>query len=229
MILFEITGEREDHPAYQKLATSNGVRQYDFLNSAVLAALDVQKPFLSQTVIKALNFHVICCLHVNAGEYRPINVRAGEEGDPNTHYAPANHRVQALMDDFVNEVNRFWSVVDPVWLSAFVLWKLNYIHPFINGNGRTARACSYFVLCLTSGGLLPGFPAVPELITRNRPDYIQGLLHAHRTFREGQVDLSPLYALILRLLNEQVASTKLHGSWTQPLPTAHLPAADLVP
>lgn len=206
MILFEIAGEREDHPAYQRLATSNGVRQYDFLNSAVLAALDVNRPFLSQTVIKALNFQAICCLHVTAGEYRPINVMAGEEGDPNTHYAPMNHRVQALMDDFVNEVNRNWTQIDPVLLSAFVLWKLNYIHPFINGNGRTARACCYFVLCLSNGGLLPGFPALPELITQNRNDYIQGLLHAHKTFRSGSVDLQLLHSLLLRLVNEQLAS-----------------------
>ena len=135
MILFELD-QSENHPAYQKLAISNGTRQYDFLNSVVLAALEVNKPFLSQAVIRALNFHAITCLHVNAGEYRPCPVVVG-------NHTPADYyRVPALMDDFVNEVNRHWLSVDSVVLAAYVLWRLNYIHPFINGNGRTARAAS---------------------------------------------------------------------------------------
>lgn len=221
MILFEITGESEAHPAYARLAVSNGSRQDHFLNSAVIAALEVRKPFLSQTIIRALNFHAICCLHVNAGEYRPVNVQAGEDGDPNTHYAPGFHRVQALMDDFVNEVNRHWSTTqDGVFLAAFVLWRLNYIHPFINGNGRTARAACYFVLCLAAGGLLPGYPPLPELITRNRDEYIQGLLQAHRTFRAGSVDLVPLHALLSRLVGEQLASAQVVTPAPPPTPPA---------
>ncbi len=118
------------------MTVSNGSRQYDFLRSVVVAALQVQRPFLSQTVIKALNFHAIACLHTNAGEYRPCSVHVG------THVPPDHWRVQALMDDFVNQVNLNWHQTDPLYPSAVVLWKLNYFHPFINGNGRTARAVS---------------------------------------------------------------------------------------
>ena len=56
------------------------------------------------------------------------------------------------MDDFVNTVNRAWEKADELTLGAYVLWRLNHIHPFINGNGRTARAASYFVICLKLGG-----------------------------------------------------------------------------
>ncbi|MBL8221394.1 MAG: Fic family protein, partial [Bryobacterales bacterium] len=28
-----------------------------------------------------------------------------------------------------------------------VMWRLNWIHPFFGGNGRTARSASYLVLC----------------------------------------------------------------------------------
>lgn len=145
MILYELVGT-EAHPTYQELEISNASRQYDFLRSLVQASLDMNKPFLSQTVIKALNFHAISCLHTNAGEYRPCEVGAGNLKPPE-HY-----RVQAAMDDFVNEINRFWDIQDPLSLASHVLWRLNVIHPFIKGNGRTARAACYYVLCLKIKG-----------------------------------------------------------------------------
>ena len=36
---------------------------------------------------------------------------------------------------------------DPLFVAAYVLWRICWIHPFDDGNGRTARAASYFVLC----------------------------------------------------------------------------------
>ena len=168
MILFELT-QNESHPAYVELEISNGERQYGFLNSVVLAALSLNKMFLSQDVLRALNFQAIGCLHINAGQYRPCPVSVGP-------YIPPDHyRVQALMDDFVNEVNRNWDSLDAVVLSAYVLWRLNHIHPFINGNGRTARSAAYFVLCLKAGGLIPGSPILPELLKQNRPAYVTAL------------------------------------------------------
>lgn len=141
------------------------------------------------------------------------------------------------MDDFVNQVNRHWgSTQDPVFLAAFVLWRLNYIHPFINGNGRTARAACYFVLCLAAGGLLPGSPALPELITQNREEYIQGLLHAHRSFLSGvNVDLLPIHTFLARLVDEQLASAQPVRPAPLPKPPAppsappETPPADTLP
>ena len=93
------------------------------------------------------------------------------------------YRVPALMDDFVNTVNRNWEQTDPVVLAAFVLWRLNNIHPFINGNGRTARACAYFVLCVRAGGWLAGQPI---LFTRTAVHDRHGYRHAHGPRSDGQ-------------------------------------------
>ena len=78
MILFELTGRSEDHPAYRALHVSNGERHYGFLQSLVAAAPSIDRPFLSQTVIKAINYHAIACLHTDAGEYRPCPVEVGD-------------------------------------------------------------------------------------------------------------------------------------------------------
>jgi hypothetical protein len=200
VIVFELTG-REDHPVYRSLEVANGNRQYDFLRSIVQASLDIGRPFLSQNVIKALNFQAITCLHTNPGEYRPCAVQVGP------HLPPDYYRVSALMDDFVNLVNRNWETTDHVVLATYVLWRLNHIHPFINGNGRTARAACYFVLCLKAGGWLRGDTILPELIRRERNEYCNHLQVAHDSFAAtGMPDLNPLHGLVTRLLDEQLAT-----------------------
>ena len=157
MILYELT-TTEDHDEYQRLEYDNLKRQLNFMQSMVIAAVNLNRPCLSQAIVKALNYQAIACLHVNAGEDGPCKVYVG------TYVPPKHHRVSALMDDFINVVNLNWVEADQFYLSACVLWKLNNIHPFINGNGRTARACCYFVLCVKTGGLIPGKRLLPEPI-----------------------------------------------------------------
>ena len=200
MIVFEITG-REDNLVYRALETENGNRQYDFLRSIVAACLNLDRPFLSQHVIKALNFQAITCLHIDAGAYRPCEVTVG------TYQPPAFYRVPALMDDFVNTVNRIWDKTDELVLATYVLWRLNNIHPFINGNGRTARAACYFVICLKGRGWPLGSPILPELIKRERVAYCAALQHRHDTFAAtGSPDLQPLHQIVSALAAEQAQS-----------------------
>jgi len=210
MILFELT-QSEQHAAYQDLEIANGNRQYDFIRSLVVAALSVNRTFLSQTIVKALNFHAIACLHTHAGEYRPCPVHV------DNYVPPEHYRVQALMDDFINQVNSTWSIIDPVVLATYVLWRMNNIHPFINGNGRTARAASYFVLCVRSGGWIPGDPILPELMKEVRPEYVTALKNADAMFAAtGNPDLTELHAIMSRLLERQLRSA---GIETDPVAT----------
>lgn len=194
MILFELFDQNEDDPAYKELAFANYVRQLSFLQSAVEAALTADRQFLSQTVIKALNYHALACLHSYAGEYRPHAVTVGE------YKPPEHYRVAGLMDDLVNSINRSWTDADPIMLSALALWRLNSIHPFVNGNGRTARAACYFVLCVKSGGWLGGTKILPVLLSQNRERYIAAL----RCADKGEFD--DLRELIAELLQEQASS-----------------------
>jgi Fic family protein len=112
------------------------------------------------------------------------------------------------MDDFVNYINRQWENEDPLVLASFVLWRLNHIHPFINGNGRTARATCYFVLCVKLGFWLPGTIILPELILRERESYVTALQAIDQSFMDGSVDLMPLHTLLSTLLQEQLVSSE---------------------
>lgn len=198
MFVHDLVGT-EQHPVYQELAAENLGRQYSFLRSVTLASLQLGQPMLSIEVIKALNHHAISCLHANAGEFRPCRVTVGD-------YNPPEHfQVPALMQMFTNQTNRMWDQLDPVALAAFVLWRMNHIHPFINGNGRAARAACYLVLCMKLGGWLPGDTILPELIRAHRAEYVLALKAADLSAAAGNLDLSALHALLARLLDQQLS------------------------
>ncbi|MCH8049529.1 Fic family protein [Patescibacteria group bacterium] len=200
MILFELVGN-EEHKAYQDLSIDNLERQYFFLRSIINAAVALQRPMISTAIITALNFHAISCLHVNAGQYRPCPVTVGG------YTPPDYYRVPELMNAFVNEVNHAWEQSDAVALATDVLWKLNFIHPFINGNGRTARALCYFVVCVKSGGLLKGDTALPDLIRANRAEYVTLLKEADKGHKDGVPDyLRGLHGFLVRLVEQQLQS-----------------------
>lgn len=184
------------------MAIANGDRQFSFLQSLVLAALSSDQHFLSDTILKALNFHAIACLHTSAGMYRPCQVTVGP------YQPPPEFMVPGLMENFINSVNRGWETADPVSLAAFILWRLNHIHPFINGNGRTARAAAYFALCVKLGGWLPGTPILPARLKMNDPEYLAAIRAADASLASGTLDLSALHSLITRLLEEQIMGEK---------------------
>lgn len=200
MILYEIFGD-ERHPAYRQLSTDNLRRQYDFLRSIVNTVLSIGHTMISTSLVRALNYHAISCLHVNAGEYRPCPVTVG------AHHPPDHYRVPEMMESFINEVNRFWDGRDALVLAAYCLWRLNYIHPFINGNGRTARDLCYFVVCVKADGWLPGQLILPELIRQNHDEYVSLLRSADDGFKNGKQDyLEDLQTFLSNLLRKQLQS-----------------------
>lgn len=202
MHVFDLVGRRESDKTYQTLEAANVDRQYSFLKSVITASLELNRDMFSLEVIRALHYHAVACLHAPAGEFRPCKVTVGE------YRPPPHHQVPALMNMFVDEVNRKWEISDPIFLATFVLWRLNHIHPFVNGNGRTARAASYFVLCLKFEKLLEGDPILPQLIKDNRPAYVAALQVATDSHDAGSTNLMPLHDLLSGLLDTQRQSAE---------------------
>jgi Fic family protein len=105
------------------------------------------------------------------------------------------------MCDYVNDN---WGKSSPVHLAAYVLWKLNWIHPFTDGNGRTARAISYLLLCLRLGYRLPGTNTIPEQIAKDKTPYYKALEAADNAWETKKIDLSVLEELLSALLANQL-------------------------
>lgn len=110
------------------------------------------------------------------------------------------------MEGFINSVNRDWDAASEVDLAAYILWRLPYIHPFGDGNGRTARAAAHFAVCVKAGHWIAGEPILPVRI-KNDPACIPALRHSE-TAKGGQVDLGPVRDLVARHLTAQRQTAK---------------------
>lgn len=108
------------------------------------------------------------------------------------------------MDRFISFIHENWDNLSPTQLAGYGLWRLNWVHPFIEGNGRTARAVSYYLLCVRSGGLLPGRKTVPERIRETRGEYVAALREVDRVWHNGNLDLSPIESYLAELLEAQL-------------------------
>lgn len=69
---------------------------------------------------------------------------------------PSWSLVPGLVAEMCDEINRR-SEAGPLNAAAYALWRLNWIHPFGDGNGKTARAVMYLVRCVGFGRMLLSF------------------------------------------------------------------------
>jgi len=84
----------------------------------------------------------------------------------------------------------------PVHLGAYLLWRLNWIHPFRDGNGRTSRAIAYLVLCARLAMRLPGTKTIPERIATTKQPYYTALDRADAAWTAGRVDVAAMEQLL---------------------------------
>jgi Fic family protein len=117
------------------------------------------------------------------------------------------------MDEMCAYLDEHWNAKSALTLAAYSMWRLNWIHPFFGGNGRSARALSYLVLCAKLGFALPGQKPIPELIMDDRTPYFEALREADRHFEQSRViDVSRMEALLDSLLAKQLVA--IHHSAT---------------
>ena len=108
------------------------------------------------------------------------------------------------IEDLCDYINTNWKTRTPIHLASYVLWRLNWIHPFTDGNGRTSRATSYAVLCIRLGYALRGTQTIPEQISRDKAPYYRALEASDRADSQGRIDLTELEAYLGALLAKQL-------------------------
>lgn len=119
------------------------------------------------------------------------------------HQPPAHTTVPGLVNDMCEYVHANWDR-SPVHLASYLMWRINWIHPFFGGNGRTARAISYLILCAKVGFTLPGNKTIPELIVGSRTQYFDALQAADLSWEQKRLDVSAMEELMSNLLAEQL-------------------------
>lgn len=78
----------------------------------------------------------------NAGSYRSVQVMIGGS----SHIPPEPYLVPKLMEDLLHFYNAEKRKMHPILLAAEMHERLVSIHPFIDGNGRTARLLMNLIL-----------------------------------------------------------------------------------
>ncbi len=146
----------------------NGLRQFDLALEIIRSFVkDPDRPFkLRSSIILKLHRAALDGIHPLAGTWRNTAVTIGGSG----HQPPEAAFVSEEIEHLCDYVNDNWGL-SAVHLAAYVLWKLNWIHPFADGNGRTARAVSYVVFSVKLDSLLPGSPTIPEQIAGDKKPY----------------------------------------------------------
>lgn len=118
---------------------------------------------LSESFIRQINALIEHEIGESPGDYRTRNVKITE-----AKFEPPDHSsIHALIRDLV-EAYRTDRTSHPILKAAWLHNRFTYIHPFLDGNGRTGRLLQDFALM--EGGFFPtGIP------TSKRDDYYDAL------------------------------------------------------
>lgn len=183
---FEATNHRDAMIFLEGLVKNKGIKENDILAIHAIILKDIEKELV--------------------GRYRHGQVRI-----LGTRYLPPNYlKVSQLMKGLVHWTNRNPEKLHPVELASLAHYKLVAIHPFYDGNGRTARLLMNLIL------MQHGWPsAIVPFNERKR--YFNSLEKADRgnyvlfinlmaQFIERSLDL---YLVALGRLSEELPLVKL--------------------
>lgn len=192
-----MTGWGGDDPpesSASALEAANAIRQFDHLRALVRARASV-----TPSLVRKLNALAVQGLVEQPGAFRTRDVVIGGS----RHEPPPHDEVPGLVGEMCADIERA-DPGDPVATGAFALWRLNWIHPFVDGNGRTARALAYLVICRPARRVLPGEVALPERIRHERLKYQTCLEQADEACRRGRIDVSHMTGFLGRLVRAQL-------------------------
>lgn len=173
---------------------------------------DGRPPIPDEAALRLLHQTATQFLLARPGRYRDRRVNVKVDGAIVFWGAPKRD-INGLMRKFFHDLAVLWPTGDALHVASYALWRITWIHPFSNGNGRTARAFCYACLCLKLGALLPGRETIVDFLTAEPARCRGALQHADQsvTGPAGEPDLSELKAYLDELLLRQIQSVETDG------------------
>jgi fido (protein-threonine AMPylation protein) len=202
---------REPHQLFDSteqkavLESRNGLLQFDALKRMI--AESVSGFTLTPAILLELHRLAIQDIYTCAGKFRtgPVYFQRAIV-DPTLHQPPPPEQVIPLVDELCSYVNGNFGKA-AIHLASYVMWRVNWVHPFFGGNGRTSRAASYLILCARLGYYLPGENTIPQQIAQNGNShhrYERALQAADASYRNGRLDVSAMEEMMADLLGGQL-------------------------
>lgn len=114
------------------------------------------------------------------GRYRDnndVNVVDAIDGEI-VHIPPGFKEVSVLMDELLHFFNNDdpEKFIHPIIKGCIIHFMIGYIHPFADGNGRTARALFYWYL-LKNGYWLTEYLSISRLIVKSKSQYAKAFIY----------------------------------------------------
>ena len=190
--------DHDDKKLFDLMQEKNLIRQYDYLSNCIQIGLFQGPVAFDKYFLWSLNHIAVANISQFGGRFRVEPIYVGD------HVPPHYKDVPELVDRYISFIHENWFVCSPTMLAAYGLWRLNWIHPFVEGNGRTARAVCYYLLCARGGALLGGQKMLPERIRENRKAYVAALKAADMAWAAGDFDLTELEDFLFDLTIAQV-------------------------
>ena len=152
--------------------------------------------FQTEELIKKLHVIIRVITHgrrPKLSEYRTEQNQVGKRNQSNWYIPPEYSDVPGLMEDLVAWVNAPATQDIPAPIKAgIILWQFLTIHPYMDGNGRTARMLATYILRI--GGLgLKGLFVLESFYDRNLREYYKNLqmgLHHNYYFGRNDCDMT---------------------------------------
>ncbi len=150
---------------------------------------------ITEEFIKKL--HAIIRVHPGrkpkTSEYRTEQNQVGKRHLSGFYLPPEYQDVPALMEDLVAWVNSPSTYQMPAPIKAGIfMWQILTIHPYMDGNGRTARMLATYIL-RTNGLGLKGLFVLESFYDRNLNEYYKNLklgLHHNYYFGRNDADIT---------------------------------------
>ncbi len=140
------------------------------------------------------------------GNYRKIRNYVVNSRTRDVIYTPPPPlEVPHLMKDFISWLNSA-DEVSPILAAAIVQFQFVHIHPFIDGNGRTARLLSTLILYKTGYDFKRLF-TISEYYDRDRPSYYQAI----QSVRENHMDMTAWLEYFVEGLRSQMKEIQEKG------------------
>jgi len=177
---------REVAEAQGAIAVYNNIEQWDANNIEHL--LDAHRLLMGEILTRA-------------GEFRTKAVGVyGEQGV--THVAPPANRVSGLMEDLFTWLHR--AEEHPLVVSSVFHYEFEFIHPFIDGNGRMGRLWQHILLqnWRESFVLVP----VESMIRNHQQGYYQALEQAGQ-----RGDCTVFITFMLQTIRQSILDVKRYG------------------
>lgn len=183
-----------------RIEAANALRQTKAAMQLLPSWIGSLQPKLRPSLFQELHRVLMERISQYPGVFRPGAMSISHS----QHRPPPASDVARLIEELCEYVNDNWRSRSALHLAAYVLWRTNWIHPFADGNGRTARIISYLVFCAHTRTELPGHPTIPEQIAREKPPYYRALEDSDRNFRSGKTDVAALEKLLEVCLARQL-------------------------